>query len=288
MKAAQIKAEIISNQRLNGNFWHLEFDSGLIARSAVAGQFVNIRVTDGLAPLLRRPISIHAAKATKVRVIYEILGKGTQALSEKKPGEFLDVIGPLGNGFVYRCPVKSPGAKNILIAGGMGVAPLVFLAEKLMELKTRNPKPETIVFIGAKTKKQILCTQEFKALDCIVKLATDDGSVGFKGRVTDLLRVFLEQAPLETRQKRPLAVASSNLFLMGPAKRVRLFSCGPHPMLKAIAEIAGEYKINAQLSLEEHMACGLGACLGCAVMTKAGYKTVCKDGPVFSSEELVW
>jgi NAD(P)H-flavin reductase len=98
-----------------------------------------------------------------------------------------------------------------------------------------------------------------------LKLATDDGSLGFKGRVTDLLRIVLEQT-----------------------KPLGLFSCGPHPMLKTIAEIAGEHKINAQLSLEEHMACGLGACLGCVVATKAGYKTVCKDGPVFSGEELIW
>ncbi|MDP3041973.1 MAG: dihydroorotate dehydrogenase electron transfer subunit [Candidatus Omnitrophota bacterium] len=258
MKAAQIKAKIISNQRLSGNYWHLEFESGLIAKYAVAGQFVNIRVTDGPAPLLRRPISIHGAKAGKVKIIYEIIGEGTRALSGKKPGEFLDVIGPLGNGFIYPRPAESRGVKNILIAGGIGVAPLAFLAEKL-----KKTKP--LVLIGARTKKEILCTREFKALGCALKLATDDGSLGFKGRVTDLFKIILEQA-----------------------KPTQVFSCGPHLMLKAVAEIVNEYKINAQLSLEEHMACGLGACLGCAVATKAGYKTVCKDGPVFSGEELIW
>jgi dihydroorotate dehydrogenase electron transfer subunit len=106
MKAAQIKAKIISHQRLSGNFWHLEFESGLIAKHAVAGQFVNIRVADALEPLLRRPISIHGIKAPRVKIIYEILGKGTQILSARKPGEFLDVIGPLGNGFVYPRPAK--------------------------------------------------------------------------------------------------------------------------------------------------------------------------------------
>ena len=254
----QTKAKINSNKRLSGNYWHLEFESSLIAKQAIAGQFINIRMTDGAVPLLRRPISIHGVKAAKVKIIYETLGKGTQILSVRKPGELLDIIGPLGNGFNYPRLVKPRETKNILVAGGIGVAPLVFLAEKL-----KLSKP--LVLIGARTKKHVLCLQEFKALGCTVKLATDDGSVGFKGRVTDLLKIILEQVKL-----------------------AQVFSCGPHPMLKAVAEITRDYKINAQLSLEEHMACGIGACLGCVVATKAGYKTVCKDGPVFSSEDLVW
>lgn len=257
MKATQIKARIISNRRLKENYWHLEFESALIAKYADAGQFVNIRVIDGEAPLLRRPLSIHGVGAKKIKVIYEVIGKGTQILSTRKPGEFLDIIGPLGKGFNYRSLVKS-SKRNVIIAGGMGVAPLVFLAQKL---KLNKP----LVLIGARSRKQILCQQEFKALGCTVKLATDDGSTGFKGRVTDLLKIILEQV-----------------------KPACLFSCGPQPMLKAVGQIAGDYKINAQLSLEEHMACGIGACLGCVVSTKSGYKTVCKDGPVFSSEELVW
>jgi dihydroorotate dehydrogenase electron transfer subunit len=259
MNPIQIKARIISNQRRNSHYGHLEFESGFMAKHAIAGQFVNIRVADTVEPLLRRPISIHGVGASKVKVIYEIIGKGTQMLASKKPGEFLDIIGPLGNSFDYSPGlVKSTSAKNILIAGGMGVAPLAFLAEKL-----RLSKP--LVLIGARTKQQIFCQQEFKALGCTVKLATDDGSAGFKGRVTDLLSILLKQV-----------------------KPLGLFSCGPHLMLKAVAKIASEYKINAQLSLEEHMACGVGACLGCVVETKDGYKTVCKDGPVFSSQELIW
>jgi len=259
MNIAQIKAKIISNRQLSGNYWHLEFESGLIARQAVAGQFVNIRVAEVLEPLLRRPISIHGVKASQVSIIYEIIGRGTQILAAKKPGEFLDIIGPLGNGFDYSHPsANSKQAKNILIAGGMGVAPLVFLAEKLS-------LSQPLVLIGARSKKQILCRQEFQALGCTVKLATDDGSAGFKGKVTDLLNIVLEHN--------------------SPGG---LFSCGPHPMLKMVAQIAAENKIPAQFSLEEHMACGVGACLGCEVLTKSGYKSVCKDGPVFSGEELIW
>jgi dihydroorotate dehydrogenase electron transfer subunit len=258
MRVRQVKVKIIANQKLNGNYGLLEFESGLIARQAVAGQFVNIRVNASFEPLLRRPLSIHGVKAAKVKVMYKIIGKGTQILAKRKPGEFLDIIGPLGQGFNYSRPAKAQEKKNILIAGGMGVAPLLFLAEKL---KLTSP----LVLIGAQTRKQILCQQDFRTLGCTVKLATDDGSAGFKGRVTDLLKIVLEQA-----------------------KPLGLFSCGPHLMLKAVAQIASENKIPTQLSLEEHMACGIGACLGCVVATKTGYKSVCKDGPVFSSEELIW
>jgi dihydroorotate dehydrogenase electron transfer subunit len=143
------------------------------------------------------------------------------------------------------------------VAGGMGVAPLLFLAERL-----KKQKP--LVLIGARAKELIICASEFKALGAEIKLATDDGSAGFKGRVTQLLDSLLKQS-------RPAI----------------LFACGPHPMLQSTAQIAVGSRIPAQLSLEAHMACGIGACLGCVVSTKNGYKSVCKDGPVFSGEEIV-
>jgi dihydroorotate dehydrogenase electron transfer subunit len=209
--------------------------------------------------LLRRPISIHSVSGKKVKLIYEVIGKGTQILSKINAGDFLDVIGPLGNGFEYgRIVNKSDNRKIVLVAGGMGVAPLVLLAEKL-----KSSKP--LVLIGAGTKSKILCEQEFKRLGCLVKIATLDGSVGFKGQVTDLLKLNLAQGSFS-----------------------RIFSCGPQPMLKAVARIACENNIDSQLSLEEHMACGFGACLGCVVSTKFGYKRVCRDGPVFSGKELTW
>ena len=187
MGIVQVKGRIISNKRFAGNYWHLEFESEIITKHLCPGQFVNIRVSDGLDPLLRRPISIHRVKASKVKLIYEVLGKGTQALSRKKPQEFLDIIGPLGNGFDYRQSAKSKNTKNILIAGGIGVAPLVFLAERL-----KLSKP--LILIGAKTKNQILCMQEFKSLGCTLRIATDDGSLGFRGKVTDLLESILPSA----------------------------------------------------------------------------------------------
>ncbi|MDD5465592.1 MAG: dihydroorotate dehydrogenase electron transfer subunit [Candidatus Omnitrophica bacterium] len=265
MKIAQIKTKIISNKRFSGNYWHLEFESGVIAKNALPGQFVNIKVNNGLEPLLRRPISVHRVKGRKVKLFYEVVGAGTQVLSQRKPGELLDIIGPLGNGFDYRGAIKAKAGKNILVAGGMGVAPLVFLAQRL--LRPSGAGNDTIILIGAKTKKQVLCAQEFKALGCTVRLATDDGSVGFRGKVTDLLK--------------------QQLSVTGHRSSV-IYTCGPRAMLKAVSEIARENKINAQLSLEEHMACGIGACLGCVVSTKDGYQRVCKDGPVFLSQELIW
>lgn len=258
MALAQLKTKIIFNKKIKNNYWLLEFESGIIVKNAHPGQFVNIKVSQGLEPLLRRPISIHSVKGNKIKIIYEAVGVGTQILSQRKPDEFLDIIGPLGNGFGHR--PSAIGHRPILIAGGMGVAPLVFLAEKI-----KSSKP--LVLIGAKTKSQILCAQEFIALGCTVKIATDDGSLGFKGKVTDLFK----QLP-STIDHRPSAI----------------YACGPGPMLKVISEIANKNKINAQLSLEEHMACGIGACLGCVVSTKTGYKSVCKDGPVFSAKELTW
>jgi len=255
MNPAQIKVKVTSNKRFKNTYWHLEFESAIISRQAVPGQFVNIRVSDCIEPLLRRPISIHRTSGLKVKLFYKVLGKGTQILSSRKPGELLDIIGPLGNGFAYN---RTGKRQAIIVAGGMGVSPLVFLAEKI---KLNKP----LVLIGAKTKKQILCMREFKALGCKLKLATDDGSLGFKGSVTELLSMVL---------------AENNL--------AEIFACGPQPMLKAVVEIACAKKIASQVSLEEHMACGFGACLGCAVTTKSGYKRVCKDGPVFSGQELTW
>jgi dihydroorotate dehydrogenase electron transfer subunit len=148
----------------------------------------------------------------------------------------------------------------------MGVAPLVFLADKLRALTTSGQRPATIL-IGAKNKNQILCEREFKKLGCEVKIATDDGSRGFHGKVTDLLKHLPS-----TIDHRPSTI----------------YACGPAPMLKAVAVLAKQYRIPAQVSLEAHMACGIGACLGCVVETIEGYKRVCQEGPVFPAQEVVW
>jgi len=142
----------------------------------------------------------------------------------------------------------------------MGAAPLFFLAEKI-----NGSKP--LALLGARTKAQVICEKEFKQSGCAVKVATDDGSKGFKGRVTELLKKELSAAGRQ---------------------QAAIYACGPEPMLRAVADISNKCNIPAQLSLEAHMSCGFGACLGCVVNTVGGYKRVCKEGPVFNANEIVW
>jgi len=256
----QIKAELLDNKRVSGNYFKMVIEAGTITKRVGPGQFISIRVDDGCETLLRRPFSVHRVIGKNITILYEVLGKGTEILSQKKSAEFLDVIGPLGNGFDYR-RMKDERGVAILVAGGMGVAPLIFLAEKLAKVKT-------LALIGAKTKKQILCEKEFEEFACKVKISTDDGSAGLKGKVSDLLKDLLRAT--------------------GYKPAVTIYACGPKPMLKEIALISKAYRIPAQISLEEHMACGIGACLGCVTNTIEGHKKVCKDGPVFLAEKIIW
>ena len=248
-------ARVVANKRLGGDHFKLVLCSKGIASSAAPGQFIQIRVSLGMDPLLRRPISIHRVGAGTLELLCEIVGKATMILSEARPGDELDLIGPLGNGFGLGC-AKAP----VLVAGGMGVAPLAFLAEKLSKLKP-------LVLIGARSKKQVLCVDEFRKFGCKVMTATDDGSLGLKGRVTQLLENVLKGAS-------------------GP--RVNIYACGPRPMLKELSRLSVKYNVPAEISLEEHMSCGIGACLGCVVGTKSGFKRVCKEGPVFDAGEVIW
>jgi len=256
----QTSAKIISNRRIKKNYWHCVFYSPDISKSALAGQFISLKLTDNFEPFFRRPFSIHRVREDKVEIFYEVLGPGTGILSNKKKGSALDIIGPLGKGFSYK-----RNEPAILVAGGMGVAPLLFLAEKINEIANSKCKTKNLILIGARTKSGVLCEKEFKDLGFNVKIATDDGSAGFKGKVTELLGKVLREV------------------IPGV-----IYSCGPKPMLKAASKISGDKNIPAQISLEEHMSCGFGACLGCAVNTKDGFMRVCKDGPVFDSKQIVW
>jgi dihydroorotate dehydrogenase electron transfer subunit len=263
---AHIRAQLLYNKKAKDNYGRCLLHAPLVAKEAVPGQFINIKLNDRLEPFLRRPLSIHRVRKASIEILYRVIGAGTLALSRKKPKEYLDVIGPLGEGFdvsLSGCTNQSP----VLVAGGMGVAPLVFLAEKLAHGQTNYPERTRFVFIGAKTKKDLLCEKEFKQLGCQVMVATDDGSKGFRGNVTALLK-----KQLGTTGFHPAVI----------------YACGPHPMLQEVAALSRRYAIPAQVSLEEHMACGIGACLGCVVATTAGFKRICKEGPVFEAREILW
>jgi dihydroorotate dehydrogenase electron transfer subunit len=258
----QSNAKLIKNIEVAPNYYKMVLAAPSVAKAAKPGQFIDILIGEKYEPLLRRPFSIHRVLDSNIEILYSVIGKGTRLLSGKKPGERLDILGPLGNGFSIL-----DSRRSILVAGGMGVAPLVFLAEKLTSIKHRASSIKHLVFLGAKTKNQILCEKEFKDLGCEVKVTTDDGSGGFKGYVSDLL-------------KKELYATRYTLHA--------IYACGPKLMLKEIAKISQKNKIPAQISLEEHMACGIGVCFGCAVKTKNGYKRVCKEGPVFNAGDIVF
>ena len=265
-KIVQEKVKIIANQRISKEYFKITLRSLKIASWAHPGEFIEIKIADSYTPLLRRPFSLHRVRDNKIEILYQVVGKGSEILSQKKAGEYLDVIGPLGSGFTYQAASRKPQAA-ILVAGGIGVAPLIFLAEKLAERRTLNSELRTIVLIGAKTKNEVLCEKEFKKLGYAVKISTDDGSRGFKGYVSELL-------------DKELSTMNHGLST--------IYACGPRLMLKEISAISKQYKIPAQVSLEEHMACGTGACLGCVVKTKNGFQRVCKEGPVFDAQEIIW
>ena len=251
----KIIARIISNDEVSPGFFRMKLVSGYLSRTAKPGQFVEVRCSEGPEPLLRRPLGVHRVTLSGIDILYRVIGKGTGILSGKQPGEKVDILGPLGNGF----DLKASGPA-VLVAGGIGVAPLAALAQKLTRAH---------VIIGGRTASHILCEKEFKSLGCSVKVATEDGSKGRKGLVTDLLKERLGSRGVKT---------------------AIVYACGPNAMLKAVWAIARVHGVRCQVSLEEHMACGVGVCLGCPVKVRPGgaYKMVCKDGPVFDASEVVW
>jgi len=279
----QLKEKILENKRISGRFYKMRIGSSYLAKNIKPGQFIEVKCSDSYEPLLRRPFSVHRISENGIEILYEVAGKGTEILSRRNKGEYLDMIGPLGNGFALN-------RQTILVAGGIGVAPLLALAEKLSAGLPVSQLAGLKVLIGAKDKNGILCENEFKKLGIKAKVSTEDGSKGEKGLVVTLLR--------------------SELANRSTGKPANIYACGPNAMLKEVARIAKESRIPCQVSLEERMACGVGVCLGCPVKVnqlaswpvsqlkpvnrQTGkpanyvYKMVCKDGPVFNAEEIVW
>jgi dihydroorotate dehydrogenase electron transfer subunit len=265
----QEKCRIEDHQQVGPRHYMLALVSQYIATHAQPGQFVNVRCHDSFNPLLRRPISLHRINAQKgmIELLYEVVGQGTELLTKNPIGSELDLLGPLGNGF----SVNPEKKVHLMVGGGMGIAPLMALAEQVAGHGSRVTSQAAYIFIGAKNKESLVGEEELRKVTDQVQTATDDGSTGKKGFVTDILLDFLENG-LETRD--------SGL--------VTIYACGPRPMLKAVAEIASQKQIDCQVSMEERMACAIGACKGCATKTQTGYKMVCKDGPVFDAKELIW
>ena len=237
------------------NIYVLSMHAPQIARSIRAGQFLNIRTGDSWYPLLRRPFSVYDVAGDDVRVIFNIVGAGTRILAASPAGSLLDVLGPLGNAY----GVDEPIDEAILVAGGLGVAPLPVLTGELARRET-----PVRTFLGARTSSQIVTSRLRN-----VAIATDDGSAGHRGTVVDLLRSSLAGAPRLRR---------------------KIFACGPTPMLRALTALAADAGIPCELSLESPMACGVGICQGCPVEMREGtkkYALICREGTVFDAASVV-
>jgi len=296
-------AEVDSLHRLHGDYYLQRFTSPRLVFEP--GQFVMVKPSGSLDPFLPRAYSILRVQRpgrragggkTVVEILYKVIGKGTTALSQLKRGDRVDFLGPLGNG--YRVPRNL--TTTLLVAGGIGVPPVVALAESLRRSrftvhasrKRDIGHRRMVAFIGGKTRHDILCAADLRKAGATVHVATEDGSLGHRGLVTDLLDSFLRSSV--------------------DGRRSTIYACGPHPMLHAVARVAERFEIPCQVSLEAEMGCGFGACMGCVIpvqgsgfrvqgsrkppamndelstMNDRSYKLCCKDGPVFDAQEIAW
>ncbi|HIJ89423.1 MAG: dihydroorotate dehydrogenase electron transfer subunit [Desulfobulbaceae bacterium] len=263
MNQFEEQGEIVRQEQLAPEIFRLTLTAPDIASNARPGQFVMVRTNPGYDPLLRRPLSIHQTIGNEqLQLMFKVVGKGTRMLAAMSPGQRLNLNGPLGHGF------DLAGKQAIcLVGGGMGIAPLYFLAKEI--LRTSKP-PKCVVLLGARTAAEFgPLPRDF--MDIGVKethFATDDGSLGHHGFVAELLKHHLD-----------------------PANNWTVCTCGPHPMMKAVVKECRGHGWQCQVSLETMMACGISACLGCAVPRgdlSGPYLHVCKDGPVFKAEEVAW
>ncbi|MFZ5519368.1 MAG: dihydroorotate dehydrogenase electron transfer subunit [Candidatus Zhuqueibacterota bacterium] len=252
---------VLLNEALTPHIKRIRIAHADVAGIAKPGQFVNVKTADNSIPLLRRPFSIHRTEKQSgwFELLYQVIGAGTEHLARFSKDDAINFLGPLGNSFTL--PESCDHA--ILIAGGLGIAPLNFWGQYLAS----HTIPTTLLW-GNRSKDAICCLADIEQAGMHCLLATDDGALGFKGFVTDLL--------------------AANLDLLHSGKTC-LFACGPNVMLNKVKEIAATEKIPCQFSLETMMACGFGVCLGCNVKSTVPnkpYLYVCKDGPVFQSSEI--
>jgi dihydroorotate dehydrogenase electron transfer subunit len=247
--------QIIDNKQLNKDFFVLELFAGIDLPEILPGQFVQVRVDGSPGTFLRRPFSVYDVNydARSIRLLLQVVGSGTKALSTLRKGESLNLILPLGKPF--STPVE--GAKSLLIGGGVGIAPLLYLGKYL---KSKGSDFEFLM--GFRNKQRIIEYHEFSQM-AVVNITTEDGSEGEKGFVTQH------------------SVLSRNNFS-------RIYCCGPDPMMKAVGEFARSKNIHCEVSLENLMGCGFGVCLCCVVKTTSGNLCSCIDGPVFNINDLKW
>lgn len=248
-------AELRQRDEIIQDIFRFKLFSKELAQTTKPGQFIDVKCSDSNDLLLRRPISISSIDKinNEIEIIFQVKGKGTKRLAEFQTGSKIDILGPLGIGFDINNEYKSIA----VVGGGIGIFPLMPLLRDVNCTKD--------AYLGFRNKDNIMLENEFSAICNNLYISTDDGSYGFDGRITDLLAKQFSDKKYDI-----------------------VYGCGPKPMLRALQKISKDFGIRCQISLEERMGCGVGACLGCACKTDKGYKHVCVDGPVFWSNEVIF
>jgi len=253
------KAEIAENKKLSNECSLLTFVPSGKPVEPKPGQFFMIGIEGDYDPLLKRPFSLFRQTSRGFQVLYRIRGRGTSLMRNLGRGSVIHVLGPLGNSY----PMPPKDHTPVIVAGGIGIASVFSLAEGLAAARD---KPH--IFYGARGADDLLVLGALKKVAKRLSLTTDDGSCGDRGCITDMLGVFLSD--------------------VSPDRNTVIYACGPRKMLETVSGVAAGKGIEAYVSMEENMACGIGACLGCVVKTVSGHKRVCKEGPVFNAKEIVW
>lgn len=254
------QASVVDHQPIQGGYFLLHLKAPSVAPQVKPGQFIHVRVPHLEECVLRRPFSVFKADGDSLSILYKDVGKGTRTLRDLRAGEALSILGPLGRGFPAPAPEKFP----LIVAGGYGMAALYLTA--------RTAPSKGVAFFGGRAAKDILCVDEFRRLGWDVRVSTEDGSLGQRGRVTDLVDAWWQK---EAAGRIP-----------------ELFVCGPGGLLKASAERAIQHGWTAWTSMDSTMGCGVGACLTCVVKVHEGdgwsWARACREGPVFECRELLW
>lgn len=280
---AKLTGEVTAVRFFSPAIVRLDFQAPHITAHCRPGQFIALKASDRYDPLLRRPMSLFTVDPRKktAAILFKIFGPGTRYLANRKKGQTLDFLGPLGNRFVI--PARTD--RVIIVAGGLGLAPLNFLLEELIR-KRKHPQDRLLLLLGARVKEDLVALRKSLRLPTKTALATDDGSVGFRGTVTQLLEKELDGKKNDHRH-------------------TVLFACGPEGMLQATCRIANERQIFGQIAVENHMACSFGICMGCMVrcrkkvtppseetdrteISREVYQRACTEGPIFTMHEVVW
>ena len=255
-------ARVLSNQQVGPRLWLMKLEAPAIAPLVQPGQFVHMQVPGMEGHMLRRPFSVYAVEGSVLDILYQVVGFGTNVMTGLEAGTTVKIIGSIGHGWA----VPEDAKKVLLVAGGVGAAPLFMLTQRCVAAGL-----DVTVVLGAQTQDALVCRERYEQLlGENPRCATDDGSYGRAGFCTSLVEEALAEAAEAGEPYSYLAV------------------CGPEPLMRIVAKLGAQAGVYTQVSMEKRMACGVGACLGCIVETADGRKRACVDGPVFDAEKVVW